>query len=653
MHRSSFRVLAALALVICGNLDAQPVLSIQRQLGVARIDPSYAVPGYLEIEGSADLASWEFLAGLSSPYQPWLDANSTLMPHRFYRARHGDFPTPPISDLGLIDHLGRFRQLSYHLNDPRYRALVLIFTQNGCARIRESIPIIKALTNRFPNVLFWLVDSNPSDNRSNILAEAVSLGISNGPPILHDPAQVVARSFNAATTPEALAMSTTTFQTFYRGAIDDRLASNAVSSTQHYLSNALVNFLAENSISVVRSAASGCDLPFQPPFPSISYSTEIAPLLLAKCVICHSPGNIAPWAMTNYDVVALSAASIRNEVMSRHMPPWHADPHYQVFTNDSSLTTQELRKLVQWIDEGAPRGTGPDPLATAPPATNYPAAWPSELGAPTATVSIPVQNIPANGDVDYVYVTVTSPFNQDVWLRAAVVLPGNLRVVHHVLVYTGGSSQLMGLDGFFAAYVPGTQGGAFPPGTGKLLRQGEQLTFQLHYITTGEGPEVDQTQLGFYVAPAQPTYALQSKSAFNPQFSLGGIGIPPGAYDFEITGQYPVALGGTPTLTTNILIFEMSPHMHFRGSRFKYEAVYPNGTREVLLSVPHYIFDWQRVYRLTTPKRIPRGSRIVCTGAWDNSALNHHNPDPTDTVYWGDQTYEEMFIGYFSFAEVP
>jgi hypothetical protein len=210
----------------------------------------------------------------------------------------------------------------------------------------------------------------------------------------------------------------------------------------------------------------------------------------------------------------------------------------------------------------------------------------------------------------------------------------------------------MGADGFFSGYVPGTESAAFPSGTGKLLRRGEQLTVQMHYITTGQ-PDTDQTQIGFYVMASPPANVLQTKSLADPSFVLGFTAIPAGANDFEMSAQYPIPLLGGSTLSTNILLYEMSPHMHLRGSRFRYEVVYPNGTREVLLSVPNYIFHWQRLYRLTQPKYIPKGSRIVGIGAWDNSPQNPDNPDPSASVYWGDQTYEEMFIGYFNFAEVP
>ncbi|MCI0745785.1 MAG: hypothetical protein L0Y58_10310, partial [Verrucomicrobia subdivision 3 bacterium] len=335
--------------------------------------------------------------------------------------------------------------------------------------------------------------------------------------------------------------------------------------------------------------------------------------------------------------------AIKEEILRGHMPPWYADPHFGVFTNDFSLSPAEAARLVQWINDGAPRGDGPDPLETVSTTTNYPFAWPPALGPPTRVYSIPPQSIPASGVLAYRYIDIFTTFTNDVWLSAAVVKPGNVRVVHHCLVFNGSDPVLGGLAGFFSGYVPGFDAVTFPPGTGKLLRAGERLQFQMHYVSTGE-PETDQTEIGLYVSPTPPTYVLQTKSAFNVFFS-----IPPGAPDYQATAQYPSSGG----LTRNILLYEMSPHMHLRGTRFKYEAVYPDGQRETLLSVPHYIFHWQALYRFTTPKFLPIGTRIVCTGAWDNSAQNPYNPDPTATVDFGEQTFDEMFIAYMNFAELP
>ena len=646
------------------SLVAQPTqLAIDRNSGSTRIT-LHAETGFdYRLEASPVLSSsgeWDFLGtfALDGGTSAWLDAQSTSLPQRFYRAIKLDAaPSEPAPDFRLIDHLGRSQRLFYYFGAPNVRAVVLIFTRNGCAKLREMVPAIKALTNRFSSqgVVFWLIDSNAADNRSNIVVEATSLGLSNGPPILHDAAQVVARSYGAGAAPEAIAINTATFSVFYRGAIDDRPGSNVMANTQHYLSNALSGFLAGGTVSPRQTRPSGCTITLNPPFPDLSYANDIAPLLQAKCVRCHSSGNIGTWDMTNHAIVQINAAHIREQVMSGHMPPWHADPFHGRFSNDSSLSPEQAAKLIQWLDAGAPRGTGPDPLAeTPPPSTNYPYAWPANLGPPDAILRIPTQSIPADGTIDYRYINVVNnAFGSDVWLRAAIVRPGNTRVVHHCLVFQG-TGGLQGLDGFFAGYVPGFDAATYPAGTGKLLRRGETLRFQMHYTTVGES-QTDQTEIGLYVAPVPPTYPLQTKSAFNV-----GIQIPPNTADYSTTAQFPL-IG---TLTTNIVLYEMSPHMHLRGSHFKYEAIYPNGAREVLLSVPYYIFHWQALYRLTQPKYIPRGSRIVCTAGWDNTTQNFElmeayessgNPLylPDHVVTFEEQSWDEMFIGYLNYAEVP
>jgi hypothetical protein len=656
-------------LTLTGNLCGQPTrLHLDRAPGPVRLTLDAEAGFDYRLEGTSALSSpsdaWDFLGtlALGGPSASWLDAQSTLLPRRFYRAVKLD-PAPPLPapDFRLIDHLGRSRRLFYYFGAPNVRTVVLIFTGNGCVKLREMAPTIRALTNRFTSqgVVFWLVDSNAGDNRSNILVEATSLGLSNGPPILHDVAQLVARTYGASATPEAIAIDTSIFTIFYRGAIDDRLGGSAVATTQHYLSNALTRFLASGAPILRETPPAGCAITLNPPDASLSYANDIAPLLQAKCVRCHSAGNIGPFAMDSHAIVQAASRSIREHVLNGQMPPWHADPLHGVFTNDASLKPDEAAKLIQWIDSGSPRGSGPDPLAEVAPATNYPAAWPAGLGQPDAILRIPAQNIPATGTLDYRYINVVNnAFATDVWLRAAIVRPTNPRVVHHCLVFQG-TGGLQGLDGFFAGYVPGFDPTSFPTGTGKLLRRGETLRFQMHYTTDGTAG-TDQTEIGLYVSPTPPTYELQTRSAFPIPFTLGLVSIPANTPDFELTAQHP----GSGNLTTNILLYEMSPHMHLRGSRFKYEAIYPNGTRETLLSVPYYVFHWQALYRFTQPKYLPRGSRIVCTAAWDNTAQNFElmeayessgNPDylPSNSVTFGEQSWDEMFIGYLNYAEVP
>lgn len=668
-HSCAGRVWALLCFLYlaCSPVSGQPpFLKLDRNAGPARIGLSGSVGEAYMLESTTNLASgiWDFqlMLPLTNSLQSWFDAASLTSPNRYYRARQLDaLPVEFASDFRLIDHLGRSRSMYYHFNDPNVRAIVLIFTGNGCAKIRDMIPTIKALTNTFSpqKVLFWLVDSSPSANRSNILAEAISLGISNGPPILHDVAQLAGRAYNSANTPEAIAVSTTNLNIFYRGAIDDRPGSNSVATTQNYLSNALTSFLAGgvSAVSPVATRPAGCDIPYSPRFTNLLYSTDIAPILVGKCVRCHSPGNIASWAMTNYAVISDFALSIREEIRANRMPPWKGDPAHGNFANNYSLTPDEARKIVQWIDDGAVKTPGEaDPLASLTPSTNYPFAWPADLGQPDAILRIPTQSIPAFGVVNYRYFNITNNiFSSNVWLRAAVVRPTNTKVVHHSLMLEG--SENGGLNGFFAGYVPGVEATIYPTGTGKLLTNQQVFQIQMHYITTGVA-ESDRTEVGLYLASSPPQYPLQTKAAYNVFFSIAA-----NSASSQTTALFPAS----GTLNTNILLHEVNPHMHLRGSWFKYEVIYPPGhvpASEILLSVPSYVFHWQTAYRLAQPKYIPKGSRIVCSGGWDNTGQNsellesyYESLDsrllPSRTVGFGEQTYDEMFIGYLNFVEVP
>ncbi len=656
---------AFLALWFSGTSYAQPTqLSIDRNSSSVRLGIT-GEPGrdYILEAASDNLGSnsWALLltATLTNAPFGWFDAASSVMPQRFYRALKLTDPATPAAaaDFRLIDHVGKSHELNYHLSDPNVHSIVLIFTGNGCAKVHEMIPVIKSLRDQFRSqgVLFWMIDANPSDNRSNIVVEANAQGIDL--PILHDPAQVVAREYGAASALEAFALKkvaetwTTNWIVFYRGALDDRLGPVPVNSTQYYLSDALTAFLSGQPVTISRTKPEGCPIAFNPPR-TISYSANIAPLLQNKCVRCHSPGNIAPWAMTNYTIVRSFAESIKKNVLNGEMPPWHADPFYGSFLNDSSLEPAQTAVLVQWINDGAQRGTGPDPLDVAPPSpTNYPFAWPDSLGQPNLVLSIPQQSIRATGVEAYRYIDVTTTFPTDTWIRAAVIRPGNRRVVHHSLVYFGSDAFFKGLLGFFAGYVPGYDPVAAPDGTAKLLPKGAVLQFQMHYITTGQA-ETDQTEIGLYVSPTPPTHVLQTKSAPNISFT-----IPPNSPETRATGSF--------TFSKDSMLYEMAPHMHLRGSWFRYEALYPNNTREVLLSVPRYEFHWQTLYRLAQPKFMPAGTQLICTGAWDNTAQNaglleQFNASggdpmfsPNQTLSFGDQTFNEMFIGYFNYAELP
>ncbi len=679
MHLKKLITLIFSGMILGGLCHAQPTqLGIDRSAGPARLTLQGETNRDYSLQaGNLSSTNWTFLSTLSliNSNQTWFDSASTVTPARFYRALKVDTYTNSFypytvyrsaperaDDFRLVDHLGISHSLYYVENDPTVKAVVLIFTGNGCASIAQFVPTIEALSHQFTpqGIVFWMVDANAADNRSNIVAQANALGIDL--PILYDRAQLVANAFHASTTPEVVCLDKLGWPIFYRGTIDDRTGSLPVPTTQNYLSNALTSFLANGTVSPSQTQTNGCPITLNS-IPTPSYSTDIAPMIQAKCIGCHSPGNFAPFALTNYASVTSNMAQIRLSILDGSMPPWHADYNYQTYTNDFSLSTTQAAMLVKWIDAGGPNDGGPDVLTNPPPPIDYPFAWPTSLGTPSNIISIGSQPIPATGVIGYRTVNITWT-GGDVWLRAAVVLPGTVPVVHHILAYNKSVNDPV--QTFMTGYVPGAYLGSFPPGTAKLLTNNTTIQFQLHYIANGVTNN-DNSQLGLYTTPIAPTYPLIQTSSWSDQFCVP-----------TNTNDYVFVTDSTPPFATNVRVYEFSPHLHARGKSFKYEAIYTNGTSEVLLSVPFYEFNWQTAYRLAQPKDLPPGTIIRCTAHWDNSTQNadlmalyneQSGSNPNYALYspsyvnypvycpygiiFNQQTWDEMFIGYFSYAVLP
>jgi peroxiredoxin len=544
-----------------------------------------------------------------------------------------------VSDFRLTDHLGATHELYY---ESTAKAVVLVFTSTGSPRAAQTAAALRSLRARFStaDVVVWQIDSDLGADRAAIAAEQALNN--NDTPVLVDDAQLVASEYGATRQLETFVVSTATLTLAYHGPLDNADPATLAAPTQNYAADAVAAVIAGGDVAAPRIAlpVAAPSLDFATP-PTPDYAADVAPIILHSCVQCHSAGNIAPFVYANFGDVQSHAAQVRGDLLTKRMTPWHADRQYGVFANSTALASADIATLFAWCAAGAPRGTAPDPLVSAPPAAG--GDWP--LGPPDLIVSIPKQNLPATGIVDYRYLTVTVPTTADKWLRAAVVKPGNTANVHHALVFEGTLLDVLfnagGLGGFFAGYVPGLEQTWFPDGSGKLIHKGEQITFQMHYVTTGQAA-TDQTQIGFYFATGVPDLQLLTKSAYTTV-----ITIPPGAKGYEREATF------TPSTTKDVMLYELNPHMHYRGKWFNYEALYPDGTSEVLLNVPQYDFHWQSEYRLIQPKRLPAGTVIRAHGAYDNSAQNGDNPDPSATVNFGEQTSDEMFVGYINYAELP
>jgi hypothetical protein len=330
------------------------------------------------------------------------------------------------------------------------------------------------------------------------------------------------------------------------------------------------------------------------------------------------------------------------------MPPWGAAKGVGEWANDASLSERDLADLLAWAKGGAPQGSPKD----APVKRAWTPGW--NIGRPDAVVQIPdTFRVPAQGVVAYKYSYVQTNFDEDKWITAMEIRPTAPKVVHHVLVHLeepgrkpandptrkpGDPLPTSGVAGFFGATAPGSVGIVFPAGHAKKLPKGAWLKFQIHYQPNGT-EQVDQTTIGFRFADG-PQTEVHSRSAANTRFE-----IPPGAPKHEVQGVHTFRTGGT--------LLSLFPHMHLRGAAFRYELVKPDSSVEVLLDVPRYDFNWQSYYEFKEPKRVEAGWRLRAVGWFDNSTTNPFNPDPTKPVKFGEQTFEEMMIGYFDFVADP
>ncbi len=546
---------------------------------------------------------------------------------RFFRARAVDSAEAAVApNFRLIDQDGKSRELYYYSTVPTVRAFVLIFTEGNYAAFAPKIAALKANAAFQNKVLFWTIDTSAGATRTNIKAQATAAGVTW--PVFHDPLQLTMRAYDAHFSGEVLVVPTDSMNVAYRGVIDD--------GAHAYLATALSNVVQEARIVTTRlEPAVGKIARLERPV--ADYSTVIAPLLKDKCANCHSPGNIGEFEMTSHATILQHRESILEQVMTHQMPPWHADPEFGKFKNDTSLTAAELSALVDWLEAGGPRGGGAVDVLTEPePAVSK---WPADLGEPDQIVKIPQQSINATNTEPYRYIYANATNAQEKWLRAAVVRPSNRKVVHHYIVWNGHSSsdKLSGI----ATYVPGRTNVAFPTGTGVRLPANAPLTFNLHYTPTGENAEVDEPELGLWYAATPPAKEMKIAAPLNIFFA-----IPPGNPEFEVGGLFPQSFS-VPTR-----VYSLSPHMHVRGLRMKFELSLPGvDGKKTILSVPNYSFDWQTIYYLDPPLDVPAGAAISLSGAFDNSDQNEENPDSSATVRWGEQSWEEMFIGYIEYSD--
>jgi hypothetical protein len=369
----------------------------------------------------------------------------------------------------------------------------------------------------------------------------------------------------------------------------------------------------------------------------VTYTKDVAPILMNRCVGCHRPGEVAPMALTNYTETRPWAKAIKSAVVARKMPVWLADPAHGTFTNDRRLSAQEIATVAAWVDAGAPEG---DPKLM-PKMPDFPGGW--NIGKPDQIFDMGADfQVPKEGVIPYKYFTVDTNFTEDKWIEAAEIRPSQRGVVHHVIVFliepgaTAGQRGGGGGENLLTGFAPGEQPLMFEPGMAKLIKAGSKLRFQQHYTPNGK-EATDRTQVALRFAKAPPKLQALTGNAINFSFK-----IPANTDNYEVKSSF--------TAKKDIDIVGFMPHMHVRGKDFEYTIVYPDGRTEVALSVPKYDFNWQLEYEPTKPIHLPMGTRIDCVAHYDNTVNNAANPNPNQEVKWGDQTWEEMMIGWFTYT---
>jgi hypothetical protein len=381
-----------------------------------------------------------------------------------------------------------------------------------------------------------------------------------------------------------------------------------------------------------------------------TFTRDVAPILFRSCVECHRPSGMAPMSLVTYEDARPWARAVRQKVVAREMPPWGADPTIGKFANDVSLKPTEVETVAAWVDAGAPQG---DP-ADLPPAPKFAEGW--SIGQPDLVFTmLQPFNVPADGTVPYMYMTIPTNLKEDVWIRGVELRPTDRRVVHHIIsTLVEGNGQppdptpkltrdpsRKEIGGGLGGLVPGRLYGLYDEGVARRIPAGADIVLQMHYTTIGQ-KVTDQTQIGIVLAKELPSKLRAEGGGAIPNMTFV---IPPGDPNYEVGGKF--------TFDRDTYLSTLYPHMHVRGKDATYTVVYPDGREEVVLRVPKYDFNWQLSYKLAAPKFLPKGSTLKVTMHYDNSRANRYNPDPTAEVRWGEQTWEEMMLGYYGTIELP
>jgi peroxiredoxin len=540
-----------------------------------------------------------------------------------------------VADFSLKDQHGKAVSLSAFKDK---KAIVVVFLGTECPINNAFLPRLASLHREYgpKQVQFLAINSNRQDTAKVVAEHARKYAIPF--PVLKDQRNVIADRFGARRTPEAFILDGGC-KIRYQGRIDDQfgIGYKRAKPTRRDLAIALDEILAGKSVSKPATPVAGCRISRVIPAKkdgTVTFTKHVARILQKNCQECHRPGQIGPMALLTNDQAVNWAQTIREVVQDGRMPPWDADPRYGKFSNDRRLSAADKKTLLAWIDQGTPRGDARD----MPAARKFSSEW--RIGKPDLVLTMPkAYEVPAEMPpygIPYQHFTVETNFKEDRWVELAEARPGAPGVVHHIVVFVQPPRTRFIKDNpaniTLCGTAPGDMPMILPPGTAKKIPRGATLVFQMHYTPNGRAQK-DRSSIGLIFAKKPPRREVLAVPVFNAIFR-----IPPGKDNFKVESWYTFRKDGQ--------IIGFMPHMHVRGKDFLYEAIYPAGKKEILLSVPRFNFNWQSIYRPLKPLEMPKGTKLHCIAHFDNSDKNPNNPDPTKAVYWGDQTWEEMMIGW-------
>ncbi len=582
----------------------------------------------------------------------YTDAVGTRMSRPFHRLTYlivcllllqpcgGSEPSPlaasRVADFSLPTTQGPAVSLS---RDPSVKLHVLCFLGTECPLARIYGPRLQRMSAELADrgVEFIGINSNVQDSMEDLKEYVSQHGISF--PVAKDYDRRVALQAGATRTPEVFVIDRSG-AIRYQGRIDDQYQVGIArsSANQHDLAVAIEELLAGQTVSEPRTTAVGCliALPREPSSKSdVTFCDQVSRILQEHCVECHRSGEIGPFALDDYDEV-IGWADMSMEVIDQgRMPPWHASPEHGSFANSRYMSEEDKETLRRWIAAGMPYGDA----AQLPAKRDFVEGWrlPREPDQILEMSDKPF-SIPADGTVEYQYFVVDPGFDEDKWIRASQVIPGNSRVVHHCIAFTRPPDGTEFRDiGLLSAYVPGQVRGELPEGYAQRVPAGSRIVFQMHYTPTGK-PEQDITRLGLVFAePEEVTHEVYTMGGIEQEFE-----IPPGASDHRVDGNIQ-------RFPKNGTLLSVMPHMHLRGKSFEFR-IESKGDKSVLLDVPAYDFNWQHNYELTSPLPLDQVDRLAFSVIFDNSADNPNNPDPSEYVTWGDQTWQEMAVTFVGVA---